>query len=62
MKNIKGSQRIGLTPLNELQDIVLKQLVSPEFGLNPEAIARLKTEVPRAAQLAPQPAPEVRKR
>ena len=61
MKNIKGSQRIGLTPLNELQDIVLKQMLAPEFGLTAEALARLKTEVPRAVQLAPRPTAETPK-
>ena len=51
----KANQRLALTPLNDLKDEVLQELLAPETGLSPEAIARLKTIVPRAAQLAPQP-------
>jgi hypothetical protein len=52
-RQIKANQRIELSPLDELKDIVLRRMLSPEGGLAPEEIARLRTMEPRAAQLSP---------
>jgi hypothetical protein len=52
-QRIKGNPRLALPPLNDVKNIVLRQLLSPEGGLAPEARARLRTEVPGANQLVP---------
>ena len=49
MKRTGQNQRTELTRLDELKDIVLKEMLSPNGGLSPEEILRLKTEIPRAA-------------
>jgi len=53
VKRTGNNQRIALTPLDEMKDDVLKEMLSREGGLSREEIARLKTIEPRAAQLAP---------
>ena len=57
----RANQRIELLPLDELKDIVLKRLLDPQGGLPPEDKARLRTLVPRAAQLSPVAAPQPQK-
>jgi hypothetical protein len=49
----KGNQRIEIPALDELKDIVLRQMLGAEGGLTPEQKARLLTVIPRAAELAP---------
>ena len=59
-KRTGDNQRTRLTPLEEMKDIVLKNMLSPNGGLSPEEILRLKTAVPRAAQLAPMNSPPLK--
>ena len=55
----KGSQRIRLTPIDELKVIVARDMLAPESGLTDEEKARLRTLVPAATQsAAPGPAPQ----
>ena len=55
----KGSQRIRLTPIDELKVIVARDMLAPESGLTDEEKARLRTLVPAATQsAAPAPAPQ----
>jgi hypothetical protein len=54
MTRTRGNQRIALPPLDEIKDIVLREMLAPDSGLGPEEKARLRTMVPRAAQLLPE--------
>jgi hypothetical protein len=61
MTKTQNSQRTELATLNELKDIVLKDMLAPDSGLSDEQRAILRTRIPGAPALAPQNPPTEKK-
>lgn len=47
-KRVEGSARLAIPPVDQLKQIVLRELLDPQRGLPPESQARLRTLVPNA--------------